>query len=102
MPTQRCWLIARSSVLTWRIGPLVRIGPNELLSTDPEVIRRISGVRSRYQKGRFYDSGKVTPGVDTVVSMRDEKKHKAMRAKMWAGVSLLAILPLGLKLIAAD
>ncbi|CAG9989777.1 unnamed protein product [Clonostachys byssicola] len=66
-------------------GPLVRIGPNELLSTDPEVVRRISGVRSRYQKGRFYDSGKVTPGVDTVVSMRDEEKHKAMRAKMWAG-----------------
>ncbi|KAH8734711.1 cytochrome P450 [Ilyonectria robusta] len=63
-------------------GPLIRIGPNELLSTDPVVLRNMSAVRSRYTKGDFYSSGRIVPGVDNVVSMRDEAKHKVMRAKM--------------------
>lgn len=65
----------------------MRIGPNELLSTDPDVLRSMSAVRSRYTKGNFYKSGRIVPGVDNVVSMRDEEKHKAMRTKMAPGVS---------------
>ncbi|GJC90314.1 cytochrome P450 monooxygenase lolP1 [Colletotrichum liriopes] len=42
----------------------------------------MSAVRSPYTKGDFYDSGRITPGVDNVVSMRDEHEHKAMRARM--------------------
>ncbi|KFA48553.1 hypothetical protein S40293_00417, partial [Stachybotrys chartarum IBT 40293] len=68
-------------------GPLVRIGPNELLSTDPDVVRHMAAVRGTYTKGAFYTSGKITPGVDNVVSQRDEVKHKAMRAKMASGFS---------------
>lgn len=47
----------------------------------------MSAVRSGYTKGDFYSSGRIVPGVDNVVSMRDEAKHKAMRAKMAPGVS---------------
>jgi len=65
-----------------KYGPLARIGPNELLCTDPDSLRKISAVRSPYTKGDFYDSGRITPGVDNVVSMRDESEHKAMRARM--------------------
>ncbi|KAF4343210.1 pisatin demethylase (cytochrome P450) [Fusarium beomiforme] len=65
-----------------QFGPLIRIGPNELLSTDPVVLRSMSAVRSTYTKGDFYTSGRIVPGVDNVVSERDEAKHKAMRAKM--------------------
>ena len=68
-------------------GPLVRIGPNELLSTDPVLLRSMSAVRSTYTKGDFYTSGRIVPNVDNVVSERDEVKHKAMRAKMAPGVS---------------
>ncbi|GFP56527.1 cytochrome P450 monooxygenase ABA1 [Trichoderma asperellum] len=68
-------------------GPLVRIGPNQLLSTDPEVLRRMSAVRSGYTKGKFYASGKIVPGVDNVVSLRDPAKHKEMRALMAPGFS---------------
>ena len=68
-------------------GPLVRIGPNELLSTDPKVIRHMAAVRGSYTKGGFYLSGRMTPGVDNVVSQRDEVKHKAMRAQIAPGVS---------------
>ncbi|KAF5558637.1 pisatin demethylase (cytochrome P450) [Fusarium mexicanum] len=70
-----------------QFGPLVRIGPNELLSTDPLVLRNMSAVRSTYTKGDFYSSGRIVPGVDNVVSERDEAKHKFMRAKMAPGYS---------------
>jgi hypothetical protein len=42
----------------------------------------MSAVRSAYVKGLFYESGRIVPGVDNVVSLRDESAHKAMRAKM--------------------
>ncbi|KPM37142.1 hypothetical protein AK830_g9413 [Neonectria ditissima] len=51
------------------------------------VLRNMSAVRSEYTKGGFYSSGRIVPGVDNVVSMRDEVKHKAMRAKMAPGYS---------------
>ncbi|KAI1850890.1 hypothetical protein JX265_004916 [Neoarthrinium moseri] len=63
-------------------GPLVRIGPNVLLSTDPEVLRMMSAARSPYTKGVFYETGRIIPGEDTVVSLRDEGEHRALRAKM--------------------
>ncbi|KAF1737479.1 Isotrichodermin C-15 hydroxylase [Beauveria bassiana] len=67
---------------TDRYGPLVRIGPNQLVSSDPEVLRRMSAVRGNYVKARFYKAARVVPGVDNVVSALDEDKHKAMRAQM--------------------
>ncbi|PTB55260.1 hypothetical protein M431DRAFT_520506 [Trichoderma harzianum CBS 226.95] len=68
-------------------GPLVRIGPNQLLSTGPEALRRMSAVRSGYTKGKFYASGKIIPGVDNVVSLRDPAKHREMRALMTPGAN---------------
>ncbi|KAM3458202.1 hypothetical protein NHJ6243_007495 [Beauveria neobassiana] len=67
---------------TDRYGPLVRIGPNQLVSSDPEVLRRMSAVRGNYVKARFYKAARVVPGVDNVVSALDEDKHKTMRAQM--------------------
>ncbi|KAJ8128706.1 hypothetical protein O1611_g4928 [Lasiodiplodia mahajangana] len=63
-------------------GPLARIGPNELLSTDPDVLRMMSGVRSSYTKGVFYETGRITPNQDNVVSLRNDDEHRALRAKM--------------------
>jgi hypothetical protein len=43
---------ARSRLaLTVRIGSLVRVGPNELVTDDPEVLRRMMAVRSGYTRG---------------------------------------------------
>ncbi|KAI1259970.1 cytochrome P450 [Xylariaceae sp. FL1019] len=63
-------------------GPLVRIGPNQLLSTDPEVLRMMSAVRSTYTKGDFYETGRIVPEENTVVSLRDEREHRMLRAKL--------------------
>ncbi|PNP58739.1 hypothetical protein THARTR1_01755 [Trichoderma harzianum] len=45
----------------------------------------MSAVRSSYTKGKFYASGKIVPGVDNVVSLRDPAKHREMRALMAPG-----------------
>lgn len=68
-------------------GPLVRIGPNDLLCTDPETLRRICGVRSTYTKGDFYETGRIIPGHDNIVTIRDENAHKTLRAKLSAAYS---------------
>jgi hypothetical protein len=52
---------------------------------DPDELKRISGIRSRYTKGPAYSGTRVTDG-DHVVSQRDPAKHKALRAKMGPAV----------------
>lgn len=69
----------------------MRIGPNDLLCTDPNALRRMSAVRSPYTKGDFYETGRIIPGYDNVVSQRDEAKHKALRTKMSGGVGALPL-----------
>lgn len=70
------------------IGPLVRIGPNQLVSSDPEALRRMTAVRGHFTKGEFYKAGRIVPGVDNVVSTMNEDKHKALRARMAPAVGL--------------
>lgn len=74
-----------------KYGPLARIGADEVLCTDPETLRRMSGVRSRYTKGRFYEGGRFRLGIENLVSMRDEKGHKELREKTRPAVSCSAL-----------
>ncbi|KAK4124546.1 cytochrome P450 [Parathielavia appendiculata] len=73
-----------------KYGLLTRIGPNLVLVSDPDEVRRISGVRSEYTKGPAYDAGRVTDddGEPHVASQRDPAKHKALRAKMGPAYSI--------------
>ncbi|KAF9734264.1 hypothetical protein PMIN06_003056 [Paraphaeosphaeria minitans] len=71
-----------------KYGDLVRIGPNLLLCSDPDELRRISGIRTKYTKGPAYDAGRVTEGEPHVASQRDPAKHKALRAKMGTAYSV--------------
>ncbi|KAI1332961.1 cytochrome P450 [Xylariaceae sp. FL0255] len=71
-----------------KYGDLVRIGPNLLLCSDPDELRRISGIRSEYTKGPAYDAGRVTDEEPHVASERDPMKHKSLRAKMGAAYSI--------------
>jgi hypothetical protein len=68
-------------------GSLARIGPNLLVTNDYEVVRRMNGVRSRYNKDIWYAGVRFDPPNDHLVSMTNEKKHLELRAKMSAGVS---------------
>lgn len=87
-------------------GSLARVGPNDLVTDDPDVIRRMMAVRSPYTRGPCaldspilcfscleltsfagYGAQRLDPARDNLVSMRDEVAHRELRAKMAAGVS---------------
>ncbi|CZR54663.1 related to pisatin demethylase (cytochrome P450) [Phialocephala subalpina] len=70
-----------------KYGSLARIGPNDLVTSNPEVLRRILGVRSAYVRSDFYDGMRTEPGIDSVLSQRDDEKHNTLRTKMAAGYS---------------
>jgi hypothetical protein len=42
----------------------------------------MSAARSLYTKGDFYETGRIIPGYDNIVTQRDDVKHKALRAQM--------------------
>ncbi|KAM5368082.1 hypothetical protein ACJZ2D_009686 [Fusarium nematophilum] len=68
-------------------GSLVRIGPNELATDDPEMLRRMMAIRSAYSRGPWYNALRFEPGKDNLFSMRDDDAHMKLRNKMAAGYS---------------
>jgi len=71
----------------YHVGPLARIGPNHLLLSDPEAIRKMLAARSLYTRGPWYDSLRIDPHRANLITERDEKKHRVLRQQMAAGVS---------------
>ncbi|KAK4445614.1 cytochrome P450 [Podospora aff. communis PSN243] len=77
--------------LTQKYGPVVRIGPNELICTDVDELLRITHFKSGWRKDRWYRLGRMMPGMDSVFStldpeLRREKKRKIMPAYAGKGV----------------
>jgi cytochrome P450 len=70
-----------------RYGSLARIGPNDLLTSDPELIRRMNAPRSPYRRAGFYRTFRFQPRKDNILSLTSEKKHEELRKKMSAGYS---------------
>ncbi|KAF5679158.1 cytochrome P450 monooxygenase [Fusarium heterosporum] len=59
-----------------KYGSLVRVGPNELVTDDAQLLRRMMAARSSYTRGPY-----------NLFSTRDEHAHKKLRNKMAAGYS---------------
>ncbi|KAK4107196.1 cytochrome P450 [Canariomyces notabilis] len=70
-----------------KYGSLVRIGPNELATDDPDVLRRMMAVRSAYTRGPWYEAWRLDPTRDNLFSMRDDAAHIQLRGKMAPGYS---------------
>jgi hypothetical protein len=70
-----------------KYGSIVRIGPNELITNDPEVLKKLSAIRSSYTRSNWYDGTRVEPDHNHVMSERNETLHNERRAKMAAGYS---------------
>lgn len=68
------------------LGSLSRIGPKLLLTSDPDVMKRMLSVRSPYRRSDWYAGARFDPKYDNVGSQRNEEKHTQLRAKMAAGV----------------
>ncbi|KAE9374995.1 pisatin demethylase [Stipitochalara longipes BDJ] len=70
-----------------KYGSIVRIGPNELVTNDPDVLRRMSAVRSLYTRSEWYDGARFEPEYDSMFSERDEERHNMLRSKAAMGYS---------------
>lgn len=73
------------SKMTEKYGPLVRIAPNTLLTSDTDVVRRMSAARSPYTRSDWYFAMRLVPGEDNVLSLLNDKEHDERRRKMAAG-----------------
>ncbi|KAK3937750.1 cytochrome P450 [Diplogelasinospora grovesii] len=85
------WLarVAKSGKQFWvyrdmynKYGPLIRVGPNELTTDDPEVLRRIAGVRSAYGRDPWYLAARFDPYHDNVFTMLNVEAHDKFKAKI--------------------
>jgi hypothetical protein len=74
------------------LGSLARIGPNILVSSDPDIMRRMSSARSTYTKSNWYEGLRMQPGHNNVFSTVDEKDHAQRRARLAMGVRKLPYL----------
>ncbi|VBB81712.1 Putative cytochrome P450 E-class, group I [Podospora comata] len=72
--------------LTYKYGPVCRIGPNDLLVGDFDEVVRINGVRSPYVKSDWYTTIRFdVDGGDSVVSLMDTAEHDVRKAKLIKG-----------------
>ncbi|KAI1428668.1 pisatin demethylase [Xylaria sp. FL1777] len=67
-----------------KYGPLVRIGPNELTTDDPDILRRAGGVRSTYGKDPWYLGSRFNPYHDAMFSTLDVPIHDKMKSQIGA------------------
>ncbi|KAI9869784.1 MAG: hypothetical protein M1830_005090, partial [Pleopsidium flavum] len=68
-----------------KYGSLARIGPNDLLTNDPETIRRMNAARSQYLRSEWYDSMALDPYLHNILSERNMTRHDALRSQMSSG-----------------
>jgi hypothetical protein len=66
-------------------GPLARIGPNDLITDDPDIIRRMSAARSAYRRSGWYGAMKLNPYEDSLFSLRDTAAHDKLKHRCSAG-----------------
>jgi hypothetical protein len=71
-------------------GGTARIGPNTVITSSENFIRKSNSARGTYLRGFWFSAFKFDADYENVFSERDEEKHTAMRAKLAAGVSALS------------
>ncbi|KAJ4355238.1 hypothetical protein N0V95_003133 [Ascochyta clinopodiicola] len=74
--------------VTERYGPIARVSPEHLITSDPDLWAHINGVRSPYRRAPwYYHAARFEPGKDNVFTECDNERHDARRKKMFAGYS---------------
>ena len=67
---------------TMDFGPLVRVGPRDVVTSDPALIRRINAPENGYRRADSYLGQRVDPAADSILSQRDTALHDRLRARM--------------------
>ncbi|KAI3397414.1 hypothetical protein diail_10745 [Diaporthe ilicicola] len=68
-----------------KFGHLVRVGPNELTTDDPEVLRRLTSARSQYGRDAWYTGGRWNPYAHTMFTTLDTRLHDDIKSKTAIG-----------------
>ncbi|KAK4157412.1 Pisatin demethylase [Chaetomidium leptoderma] len=63
----------------------VRVGPNELLTSNLDVIRRTSSARSKYTRSAWYKMNTADPYYDSMVNTLDTPRHDKVKAQTAPG-----------------
>jgi hypothetical protein len=68
-------------------GDIARVGPNDLITSDPDLMKHMLNVRTRFQRSSWYDAMRLDPTKDNVLSQRNDDLHASTRSKMAAAYS---------------
>ncbi|KAH8742287.1 benzoate 4-monooxygenase cytochrome P450 [Diaporthe sp. PMI_573] len=89
LPMLRIRLSGRSHLeyfeLSKKYGSMVRIGPNDLLASNPDYLRRMSAARTTYERSSWYKATRLDPYHDMMGSIMGKHAHMSLRSKLAAG-----------------
>jgi len=63
------------------LGPLVRTGPNYLVTDDPDVLRKTMAARGVYTRDGWYRGARFAPHLENMASLVDTEAHDILKAK---------------------
>ncbi|KAK4219774.1 cytochrome P450 [Rhypophila decipiens] len=69
------------------ISPLIRIGPDTLITDDPAIFKRINSPHGGYVRGDWYAVMRLDPYQDTLIASMNNKFHDDIRARTAAGIT---------------
>ena len=88
--TYHCWKqdsVRYTASLNKRYGPLARGGPNLVIISDPETLRRLCTVKANYTKGLWFDFALWDLDRPSSFAMRDNESRKERKMKLLPAVS---------------
>ncbi|RGP74483.1 pisatin demethylase [Fusarium longipes] len=65
-----------------KYGSLVRIGPEMLLTSDVELVKRMSATKSTYGKSSWVEGIRFNPYHETMFGVRDPREHDRAKARL--------------------
>lgn len=63
-------------------GSLVRIGPNHIVTSDPDLLRKSGAVRGTYDRSSWYNATKFNPYTDSTLNISDHVAHDKRKGQI--------------------
>ena len=67
-------------------GPTVRVRPNHLTTSDPDLVKKTNAVRSTHTRGRFYEGAHFHSTENNMLSILGETVHTRLCTQLAPGV----------------
>ena len=68
-------------------GPMVRIGPNEILCFDPNEVRRILSLKGGHAKDKRYKVGQISPPEENTITVIEPEARRQRKKMLLLAVS---------------